>query len=242
MADVSSYNSNQPSGTSEIRLGDDTLRSRGSDMHAAWTEEHYFRDGSAASGGVHKPGSSRISYGNGPAIASGDEGRLFYDIDDDELVLQGSSATTTVTPNFFGTRLQRASTFAVGGQAGNNQEIEWDEEEYDEGGFHDGGSSRATVPSGGGGFYTITAGVHFASDLNFGVSEEVILSLVESSSGNNLGTYRRSFGTWRAATIATKNQLSDGSAVHLLVTQESGGTVNLTQDRRNFLALHRDDT
>lgn len=127
MADVSSFDESIPSGNSEIRKGDDLLRKHWTDLKNAWEEDHYFQDGSTASGGQHKPGSSRISYGSGPAINAGDEGRLFYDVDDNQLTVQGSSATTVVTTGRARAKAELSSDSDIDG----NGLIAFDNELYD---------------------------------------------------------------------------------------------------------------
>lgn len=149
MADVSSYDSSLPSGSSEIRKGDDRLRTHWWDLESALTEEHYFTD-STGSGGIHKPGSSRISYGNGPAPTADDEGRLFYDVDGDTLVVQGSSATTGVTGAFSGARANRQTSQDINASGALSlSDISWDEEFYDTDDYFSATTTHLIAPSDG---------------------------------------------------------------------------------------------
>lgn len=146
--DVSSFNSGVPSGTSQIKEGDDYLRSMQSDLHETWEEEHFFRAPSDGSAGQHRPGSSRVSFGSGSAVTTGDEGRLFYDISADELILQGSSATTVAGPGFRAARL--SNTDAVFSST-TDKSMTWRTLDYDTGGFIPGSTNtdRFVIPRNG---------------------------------------------------------------------------------------------
>ena len=94
-ADVSSWELTIPSGTSNVKDGDDEIRRMKTLLDDGLQTEHYWTD-SGLSGGQHKPGSSRLSYGSAGPPLTGDEGRIFYHVAANELIIQGSSATTAM--------------------------------------------------------------------------------------------------------------------------------------------------
>jgi len=85
-----------PSGTSLISEGDDLLRQHWDSLDTTIVEEHYFND-SAASAGIHKPGSARVFYGPASATsavgASTDDGRLYLESDTGNLYQVGQAQT-----------------------------------------------------------------------------------------------------------------------------------------------------
>jgi len=105
--DVETFDTTIPSGTSLRSQGDDEIRRMKTLIDGAMEEEHFFFTAAAVSassrsGGIHRPGSSRISFGTADAPLTDDEGRLYFDIDDGLLILQGSSATTVITGSVSG--------------------------------------------------------------------------------------------------------------------------------------------
>ena len=94
-ADVSSWELTIPSGTSNVKDGDDEIRRMKTLLDDGLQTEHYWTD-SGLSGGQHKPGSSRLSYGSAGPPLTADEGRIFYHVAANELIIQGSSATTAM--------------------------------------------------------------------------------------------------------------------------------------------------
>lgn len=178
MADVSSYDSTIPSGNSEIRLGDDTLRSRGSDMHAAWTEEHFFRDGSAASGGQHKLGSSRVSYQQQAAPLSGDKGRIHYDETTNVLAVQSSSDTTAIG-NPCAAGVLESAILSI--PSGSDSSVTFNKALFDRGGFINfSGNSAHKMDVQREGIYRVD------SEVGWGGSG------VETGAGSGTSTYRHS--------------------------------------------------
>lgn len=112
-------------------------------------EEHLMASSSSQSAGFHKPGSSRVSYGSGPAPTTDwEEGRLFYNVDNNRLVAQGSSATTTVAADAKGTKLVLSGNSRVDGTNGENSEIHWETEQYDDLGIHSGSEAKVRLDAG----------------------------------------------------------------------------------------------
>ena len=81
MSVLSDWSSEVPSGTSLIRLGDDTFRSEKSVEYEAWEEAHYWDSGSADSGGEAKTNNRAAAAYSGPdseVSVAGDVSRLMY--------------------------------------------------------------------------------------------------------------------------------------------------------------------
>jgi len=94
MGAIGSWSSVVPSGDSQLRLGDDTLRSHWSTLEATLEEEHYFTDASGISTGQHKPGSMRPHVGTVSQVSTAnDSGRLMFDSDTSRLWYVGSEDT-----------------------------------------------------------------------------------------------------------------------------------------------------
>lgn len=74
-------------------------------------------------------------------------------------------ATTSSTPTFVGWRVNRSASFTLTNNT--TQFVSWDDETFDTDGFHDNSTnpSRITIPSGKGGYYSVTAKVQF-QDIN----------------------------------------------------------------------------
>lgn len=99
MADLSNWTRAHPSGTSLARDFDDLYRSDKSLTEAAWKEEHYWKDGSAASGGGHKRGSARVHVGAASAVSTvADDGRLMWATDQNRLFYLSSASTLGFQP------------------------------------------------------------------------------------------------------------------------------------------------
>jgi fibronectin-binding autotransporter adhesin len=99
MADASVWTKGHPSGSSTLRDFDDLYRSDKSIFEDSILEEHYWKDGSAASAGEHKLGSARIYSGASSEVsASGQSGRLMWDHTNSQLVAL-HVATTTRLPS-----------------------------------------------------------------------------------------------------------------------------------------------
>jgi hypothetical protein len=97
MADASTWTRAHPSGASLLRDFDDLHRSDKSIFEASFLEEHYWKDGSAASAGEHKLGSARIYSGASSAISSsGQSGRLMWDETNLQLVALHVATTTRI--------------------------------------------------------------------------------------------------------------------------------------------------
>lgn len=97
MANVSAWTRAHPSGASLLKDFDDLYRSDKSLFEASILEEHYWKDGSAASGGRHKPGSARIYSGASSAVSStGESGRLMWDETNAQLVALHASGSSRV--------------------------------------------------------------------------------------------------------------------------------------------------
>jgi hypothetical protein len=111
-ADVSNWELTIPSGTSNVKDGDDEIRRMKTLLDSGLQTEHYWLD-SGISGGQHKPGSSRLSYGSTGPPLTGDEGRVFYHVAKNQLVIQGSSATTQIGGGRGGTAFVTTNTVTV---------------------------------------------------------------------------------------------------------------------------------
>jgi hypothetical protein len=97
MADASTWTRAHPSGASLLRDFDDLHRSDKSIFEASFLEEHYWKDGSAASAGEHKLGSARIYSGASSEVsASGQSGRLMWDHTNAQLVALHAATTTRI--------------------------------------------------------------------------------------------------------------------------------------------------
>jgi hypothetical protein len=97
MADASTWTRAHPSGASLLRDFDDLHRSDKSIFEASFLEEHYWKDGSAASAGEHKLGSARIYSGASSEVsASGQSGRLMWDHTNSQLVALHAATTTRI--------------------------------------------------------------------------------------------------------------------------------------------------
>lgn len=235
MADASSWNSTIPSGSSEIRKGDDLLRSHWSILEATLEEEHFFAaDNSGASAGIHRPGSSRISYGNGPAPTTSDEGRLFYDVDDDQLVVQGSSATTPVGAGVTG---NIAGQFRLSGDsigASDGGIIHWDEEVYDADGMH--GGSNPHVSLNAGGKYVLNAQVRFAE----AISDNVRVEIQPGAGGILLGGQSAAQSVWSTDRVNVTWIGEVGSDNTYVVSINGLGGSNRTIDASGtYLSVHK---
>jgi hypothetical protein len=97
MADASTWTRAHPSGASLLRDFDDLHRSDKSIFEASFLEEHYWKDGSAASAGEHRLGSARIYSGASSEVsASGQSGRLMWDHTNAQLVALHAATTTRI--------------------------------------------------------------------------------------------------------------------------------------------------
>lgn len=112
MASNSGWSKGLPSGTSNIALGDNDIRSNQSVVQAAFEDEHYFTDGSTASAGVHKAGSARAWYQAAAPTAVLPTGQLWVD-SDDGVARVASAAGTSSWITIVDGRLSGSSTYAA---------------------------------------------------------------------------------------------------------------------------------
>jgi hypothetical protein len=86
-----------PSGTSDVDEGDDLMRQHWNSLENTWEEEHEFAS-RATMAGIHKAGSSRVSYGDTASLkTTTEDGRIYYDNALNALHLTGPSNTTAIT-------------------------------------------------------------------------------------------------------------------------------------------------
>lgn len=244
MADVSSFDSSLPSGSSEIRKGDDYIRSMQSDIHDAWETEHFFANSSAASGGIHRPGSSRVSYIKGGKSVGdfGDEGRLGFDVAEGDLFVAGSSASTIITPKFVGARITDTDGQTI--NSGNTGNIDFDTADFDTDSFHStGGSSQnIEIPSNQAGIYQINVGLDFSGAGNPDETEAVRFTVRETSEDFVISQQEFSATTFKGFAASSLNSLSDGSGIEVQIFNGGSSAVQLdiaddstylTVDKRN---------
>lgn len=128
MADASTWTRAHPSGSSQLRDFDDLYRSDKSIFEASFLEEHYWKDGSAASAGRHKLGSARWFSGASSAVsATGEDGRAMWDTTNLQLVALHASTSTRIPSlasnntwagtQTFSAAVTCSSTLAVTGKA-----------------------------------------------------------------------------------------------------------------------------
>lgn len=110
--------------------------------------------------------------------------------------------------------------------SGNYQALTFNSERVDVGAMHDTSTNtgRLTVPTGGGGFYSIGGAIEFASNatgrrgIQIRLNGTTIIAREESA---NLGANDHT------CTIATVYQLAAGDYVELMGLQASGGNLNM---------------
>ncbi len=121
MADVSSYDTAAPAGSDNISAGDNDIRSKAAVMFSAWDDEHYFDpagvSSSAASGGVHRPGSARAFSQSAAPTAVLPVGQLWHDTDTDILYVAEAAGTGSWTQLTPGSTIASFST-AIGAWTG----------------------------------------------------------------------------------------------------------------------------
>lgn len=248
MADVSGWDAATPSGSSLVSKGDDKFRSLQSDVEETWEEEHFFlADNSGASAGIHRPGSARVDFGTASASTSTDEGRLYYDVDDGVLVVQGSSATTALSggdAKIKGARVEAGSSNSQGFPDGTSSLVSWGNEVFDNGGYFtlsNGSATSFEIPSGEDGLYEVRAhmdatGEGFISQgggeieiqVNGGASligtrrlPSSLSTIIRSSSTSHVIV---SANTINAIGVSGTGQLSEGDTVSVRLRQDSGDT------------------
>ena len=113
MASNSGWSKGLPSGTSNIALGDNDIRSNNSVLQAAWEDEHYFLDGSAGSAGVHKAGSARAYVQASAPTAVLPSGQIWLDTDTDRLYIAEAAGTGSWTTVLGEVTLGSAQTFTA---------------------------------------------------------------------------------------------------------------------------------
>lgn len=112
MANYGSFDTNQPSGSSFVRDGDNLLRSDKSTLAGTLDEEHYFNSTSSASAGVHRPGSALPYWGATSSISTVARigHRPFYDTSTGKLHLVSSASTLGVKIDVSDLRQSSAAT------------------------------------------------------------------------------------------------------------------------------------
>ena len=94
MGRIADWSKSLPSSTSSVSETDDLLRSHWSILESAIEEEHFFKESSGISTGVHKLGSGRPYYGTYSQVSSAkDRARFMVDSDYSRFWYVGSDAT-----------------------------------------------------------------------------------------------------------------------------------------------------
>ena len=94
MANISDWSKDVPSSTSSVSETDDLLRSHWSILESAIEEEHFFKENSGISTGVHKLGSGKVHVGPYSHVSSAnDPSRLMIDSDYSRFWYVGSEDT-----------------------------------------------------------------------------------------------------------------------------------------------------
>lgn len=232
-ANLSSWSTAWPSGSSSIRLGDDEIRNSKSLLELAVNDEHYFTVASASSlsGGIHKQGSARIfgiaTRASLATPSSTDSNtRLAYAADMQSLHFIGTSSNSTMVwgADPPGAQAYSASTTLASGAT---TVVILTSEVFDVGGYYTAGGSRLTIPSGFSGRHLILGSARFPS-LHTGTRRA--LAIVDPGSGN----------VYEMASVGTNNSAGDiainvqflvrpaeGASFQLAAFQDTGGNLSL---------------
>lgn len=140
-------------------------------------------------------------------------------------------------PAFSGCRLTRSATQAI--TTGTDTAVTFTVEDYDQGGYHAANADNATVPTGKGGYYSITGTLHLA--LGSGVSAFAWLDVNGTSVCQSGGIPNNTDSKAEVDfVLATDYFLADGDVVKLKVRHEFGAdrNVNNYSDYSPVLTLH----
>lgn len=231
---TSNWSSNLPSGNSQIRHGDDDMRTHKQITEDSLNAEHYFvpvAGASVASGGIHRPGSGRVFSGTRASLAtpsSADSAdRLYYASDTESLHYIGQSSTTTIEwgRQRPGAEAMSAATSLPSAQT---RAFIFANESYDVGGFYTAGASQFTVPSGLSGLYLLTgfcrfpsahSGTRRAIAFAHGSSNTSITAMASCGTGNASGDF--------ALSLSYVTYLADGVGVQMVGFQDSAGNLSV---------------
>lgn len=227
MAATSAWSKDQPSGSSSIRDGDDTIRSDKSVLQATLDQEHYFTpqtSASSASGGIHRPGSGRVFFGTRASLAtpsSADSaGRLFFATDTASLHYLAASSHSTIAGGSepVGAKGRVPNTNVASG--GGGTAIAFSTEDYDVGGMFTAGGSIITSTESG--RYLVTGWLSYVNSVHSGTIREMWVTaggdiVAKASSGTQSGSTRPI-----CLNVATVVTAASGAAFQLLTYQDSG--------------------